>query len=129
MLRLLANENVPAPVVVELGRRGHDVAWIVETQFGAADPRVLDRSCTEDRLLLTFDKDFGDLVYRSNLRAPRGVILVRVAGASPEIDNQRLVEALDSGREWEGCFSIIEDDRIRARGLPQTKPDGDPRGI
>jgi predicted nuclease of predicted toxin-antitoxin system len=58
-MRLCANENIPADGVVALRSQGHDVLWIREAIPGATDVQVIERAMVEQRLLLTFDKDFG----------------------------------------------------------------------
>lgn len=117
-MRILANENFPGPVIRELRKRGHDVLSVKDSMRSASDPEVLARAQSEARLVVTFDKDFGELAYRSGLPASCGVILFRLTGASPEIDNARVLSALESGIDWVGCFSVVSDDRIRVRPLP-----------
>jgi len=58
MLHLLANENFPAQAVEALRLRGHDLLWIRTDAPGSKDQDVLARASAEDRILLTFDKDF-----------------------------------------------------------------------
>jgi predicted nuclease of predicted toxin-antitoxin system len=118
MLRVLANENVPGPVVTDLRRRGHDVAWVAEDQRGASDDEVLTRAQRETRIVVTCDKDFGELAFVARLPAACGVVLLRLAGDSPAADNLRAVQALESRDDWAGHFAIVEDDRIRTRALP-----------
>lgn len=117
MLCILANENVPGPVIVTLRDHGHDVAWIAEDQRGADDHTVLARAQKERRLV--GDTDFGQLAFQSKLPAECGIILLRLSGRSPSVDNDRAVAALESREDWAGEFSIVEDDRIRARPLPE----------
>lgn len=118
-MRILANENFPGPVIRELRSEGHDVMSVKETMRGATDPEVLAQVQAEGRLVVTFDKDSGELAYRSGLPAESGVILFRLSGPSPEVDNARALAALHSGLEWTGNFSVVSDDRIRVRPLPE----------
>ena len=67
---------------------------------------------------MTFDKDFGELACRVGLPASSGVVLFRLTGSSPEVDNSRALAALESRNDWAGCFSVVTDDRIRMRRLP-----------
>jgi predicted nuclease of predicted toxin-antitoxin system len=83
-----------------------------------ADDAILARAQTEARIVVTHDKDFGELAFRSKLSASCGVILLRLAGSDPATDNRRIVEALDERSDWAGHFSVITDDRIRMRLLP-----------
>lgn len=78
MLKLLANENTQRLLVTRLRERGHDVRWVLEEERGMADPQVLSEALAEGRILLTWDKDFGDLVYRQGRSASNGLILLRV---------------------------------------------------
>ena len=77
-MRFLANENVPGAVVAALREHGHDVFWIKESMRGAGDPIVLAHAQTERRVVVTLDKDFGELAFRSRLPAQSGVILIRL---------------------------------------------------
>ncbi|MBI2437584.1 MAG: DUF5615 family PIN-like protein [Lentisphaerae bacterium] len=74
-MKLLADENVAGDIVSLLRQRGHDVAWIRQDCPGSADDYVLARSAREQRLLLTFDKDFGELVWRGGQDASAGAVL------------------------------------------------------
>ena len=100
-------------VVEELRRRGHDVTW-VRTDFpGASDDVVLARALAEKRLLITFDKDFGDLVFHKGSAASCGVVLFRLRGIPPTAVALRVADALESRSDWVGCFSVIDASRIR----------------
>jgi predicted nuclease of predicted toxin-antitoxin system len=68
-MRILADENVPGPVVTALCKAGHDVVWTKEGSPGARDRDVLARAQSEERLVVTHDKDFGELAVRYALPA------------------------------------------------------------
>jgi predicted nuclease of predicted toxin-antitoxin system len=68
MLKLFANENVATDVVVALRADGHDVVWFKEVAPGSVDEDVLALALSENRVLLTFDKDFGGLASTWRLR-------------------------------------------------------------
>ena len=118
MLRLLANENIPASAVSELRSRGHDVLWVRSDFPGAADELVLARAVVEQRVLITFDKDFGELVYRRGRNASFGIVLFRFAMASPLDTATKIAAGLESRSDWQGMFSVIEEGRIRMSALP-----------
>ena len=82
-MRFLADENIPGRLVETLRRAGHDVAWTRMDRPGADDRVVLARAVAERRIVITFDKDFGELAARSGLSAPSGVILIRLPLARP----------------------------------------------
>ena len=69
MARLLANENVPGDVVAALQADNHDVVWMGQIGAGSSDEVVLALALAEGRVLLTFDKDFGDLAFHRGLLA------------------------------------------------------------
>lgn len=77
-MKLLANENFPLLVVEALRAAGHDVVWARTEMAGAADDVILARAQLEERLVVTFDKDFGDLAFHWGLAARCGVILFRL---------------------------------------------------
>lgn len=117
-MRLLANENFPLDAVIALRENGHDVAWIREDARGSADEQVLARAQQEQRILITFDKDFGELAFHSKLPANNGVILFRISAPSSQYIAKATVQALAARTDWVGHFSVIEDNRIRMTPLP-----------
>jgi len=117
-MRLLANENIPGPVVEALRTAGHDVAWIREEAPTLQDSGVLSRAGQQGRLLLTLDKDYGELVFRQGLPAPWGVVLVRSRPPTPEAMALRVVAVLASRQDGAGHFAVVGQDRIRLTPLP-----------
>ena len=82
-MRILANENFPKEAVEALKERGHDVFWIREEKPGISDSEVLQIAQAEKRLLITFDKDFGALVFTQQLNtAEIGIVLFRIVPRS-----------------------------------------------
>jgi len=77
-MKLILNENMPATVVQLLRDRGHDVLAVKETLRGEDDPTILARAQAETRIVVTQDKDFGELAFRRGLPAQCGVILFRL---------------------------------------------------
>lgn len=117
-MRLLANENFPGPAVVALRDAGHDVRWVRTDMPGVKDSEILLCAQQEQRIVMTFDKDFGELAFRSGLPAECGVILFRVALPSPDVVARRAVDVLASRSDWTGQFAVIEEHRVRFRALP-----------
>jgi predicted nuclease of predicted toxin-antitoxin system len=116
-MRILANENFPGDAVAALRERGHDVAWVRSDAPGSSDEEVLARAQVEGRIIVTFDKDFGELAFRSRLLASSGVILFRISAPSAERVARIAVAALESRTDWAGYFSVVEDKRIRVTPL------------
>jgi predicted nuclease of predicted toxin-antitoxin system len=116
--KLLADENIPTDVVVALRTEGHDVASIREPSPGSTDDVVLARALAEDRVLLTFDKDFGELAFRLGRAATPGVILLRPRLRSPEYLVRFALAVLAQGHDWKGQFAVAEEGRLRLVPLP-----------
>jgi predicted nuclease of predicted toxin-antitoxin system len=77
-LRFLLDENVPATLAKALRERGHDAAGLDVSLRAASDLSVLAAAARDDRILLTQDKDFGDLVFVSRATPPPAVVLIRL---------------------------------------------------
>lgn len=85
---------------------------------GASDGNVLARAKAEGRLLLTFDKDFGALVYHRGRSASAGIVLFRIARPSAAAIAKSIVRILDSRSDWSGHFTVVEEHIVRMRILP-----------
>ncbi len=121
MLRILANENVPGDVVAALRQERHDVLWMRTDAPSSSDHQVLERAQAEKRILVTFDKDFGELAYRFKLPASCGIVLFRIVVSSPTYVVRTVVGALKSRADWAGHFSVVEESRIRMTPLPEKR--------
>lgn len=117
-MQFLANENFPLDVVEALRAVGHDVSWIRMDAPGSKDPDILHRAVTEHRILLTFDKDFGELAFQFGLPASCGIVLFRLQARSSTALATSVVAAIQSRTDWAGQFSVVEPGRIRMRPLP-----------
>ena len=95
-MRFLGNENVTGTVIQELRQRGHDVLAVKESMRSEQDDVILARAQAKQRIVVTHDKDFGELAFRSQLPASCGVVWFLLAGTEPDADNQRILEALES---------------------------------
>ena len=116
-MRFLANENFPLDAVEALRQNGHDVAWIRIDSPGISDPQVLSRAQAENRILLTFDKDFGELAFRSQLPATTGIILFWIKAPSSVVVAEKVVRVIALRDDWYGHFSVVEDDKVRMRNI------------
>ncbi len=113
----LANENVAKTIVEGLRKNGHDVLSAKESMRGQPDDIILSRAQAEKRIVLTHDKDFGELAIRLGLPAESGVILIRLSGTDKDTACQRTIEAIESRSDWQGKFSVVTGNRIRMRLL------------
>lgn len=96
-----------------------DIVWIAETDAGAQDRIVLDRAVESGRILMTFDKDFAELVFHQPSPSVVGVMLPRFGPRSPQRITDLLHGLLQSGRDWQGFFSVIDETRIRMVPMPR----------
>ena len=115
----LANENFPLPSIRLLRQAGYDVAAIMEDSAGASDTVVLARAASEQRIILTFDRDYGELLYRLRLPPPPGLAYFRLDPLSPIEPAEILLRLLAAPNvALEGKFTVIERPTIRQRPLP-----------
>jgi predicted nuclease of predicted toxin-antitoxin system len=96
---------------------GHDILYAAETLRGVSDEELLTRAFAENRILLTQDKDFGELVYR--LRRPAlGLVLLRFDVGDRAFKIPRLRELLEESAErLPGSFVVLEVTKVRFRPL------------
>ena len=114
-MRWLADECVAAPLVALLRSDGHDVLSVAELAAGLSDADVVALALREKRLLLTEDKDFGDLVVRRE-RAVPGVVLMRIDTNASRLKAARLAAAIDQyGEALFGRYTVVEQGRLRSR--------------
>jgi len=118
-MRLLVDQNVPKDVVEGLREDKHDVTWAQTSHPGASDETLLKVAQEEERVLITFDTDFGTLAVHKGLPASSGVILFRLSLVSPTTVAEAVRDALRTRSDWEGHFSVVDDTQIRMRPLPE----------
>ena len=116
-MRFLANENFPGDAVDVMRAASHDVVWIRTDAPGMTDPDILSWAMRETRILLTFDKDFGELAWHHHLPATCGIILFRLPMPSPGTVGRMLADRIAERNDWAGHFSVIEPGRVRMRPM------------
>ena len=113
----LADECVTVSLVRDLRAAGHDVLYVAEFAASLSDVEVIAVASREGRLLLTVDKDFGELVFRRGQAVP-GLILLRIDPENGPLVRTRLLEAVDQfGEELFGRYVVIDEVRFRSRSL------------
>lgn len=111
-MKFLADENIPTVALDLLRDEGVDIVSILAVGRGLKDRDVLGVANEQGRLLVTFDKDFGDLVFRTGMEM-KGLVLLRFTPTPPEQVAQKLKALLDSGVKLENNFVVIDKERIR----------------
>jgi predicted nuclease of predicted toxin-antitoxin system len=116
-VRWLIDECVDANLATLLHESGHDVVYMYEIAPREADTEVMNRAERETRLLLTEDKDFGDLVFRQARQVP-GIVLLRIDPSRRSLKGPRLLAAIEHfGDALFGRYTVIEEARFRSRPL------------
>jgi predicted nuclease of predicted toxin-antitoxin system len=116
-MKLLADENIPASVVKILTEEGYDIRWIRTDSPGISDIEVMRYAHQEKRIILTYDKDFGELAVKDPVYPSSGVILVRLSQKNPDLIAKYIRDVITLRLDWEGHFSVIEAEKIRMRPL------------
>jgi predicted nuclease of predicted toxin-antitoxin system len=115
-MRFLADENFPRQALERLRNAGYDVLSIAEQSPGLPDEEVATLCAAQRRVLLTFDKDFGELVFRRGLEAG-GVVLFRIRPTSPDDAADVALALLRTQPDLERSFCVVTRDRVRVRPL------------
>jgi len=119
-VRFLVDESTGAAVVGYLRSVGYDVLAVAETMPQAEDSDILARSASEGRILVTNDKDFGELVFR-NGQVHSGVVLLRLQDES-SASRVRVIKVLleQYADRLAGHFTVATERGVRVR--PMGKP-------
>ena len=123
-MRLLADENVPRLLVRALRDAGHDVTSAAEDFPSAADEVVLNRARDEARVLVTFDADFGRMIFAERHRPPPGVIYLRSPPPSPDETVGRVLRVLAADAPSIDGYFVSIDSTSRFHPLPGKINDG-----
>ena len=113
----LADENFPASAVGALRRAGLAVEWALEIAPGASDDKILLRAVGTGAVILTFDKDFGELAWRMKPTSGFGVLLFRTPMPRAAEAGEALARVVQSRADWAGHFSVVEPGRLRMRAF------------
>lgn len=112
-MRFLADESCDMAVIVALRSAGHDVLAVAEIARGAEDGDVIALADQDQRVLLTEDKDFGQLFFAA-AQESAGVILVRYPQKARTSLGNAIVELVSArGDALRGAFAVIEPGKVR----------------
>ncbi len=111
-MRFLADENVPYGVVKRLRKDGVDIISVYDFRRGITDLEVAELANSEGRILITFDKDFGTILFVEGLALP-GLILLRFPPKNVEYIYKNLKAVLSKGIDFQGKIVSVHEDRIR----------------
>ena len=116
-MKFLADENFDKPVIEALRKSGLDVLSATENFPSVDDQTILNKANQEERILLTCDKDFGELIYRLKIIST-GIVLLRL----PDFDNDQKAKTIlscirEHGSELAHSFTVITANKIRVISL------------
>jgi len=114
-VKLFADESIDQQIVTRLRQEGHIVDYVAEMDPGITDHAVFDLANKNSAILMTADKDFGEIVFRQK-QIPAGIILLRLSGFSP-LKKAAIVSSMfnQHAQELVGAFSVITATGIRIR--------------
>lgn len=112
----LANENFPRPGIFILREKGFPVKSIQEDSPGIPDDEVIKIALSLDLIILTFDRDYGELIFRYAKENPPAVVFFREKGNVPGFAALSLINLLENSKlKLQGAFTVIENKSIRQR--------------
>ena len=120
--RYLANENFPAGIVQWLISQGNDVIHAAQVLAGEPDSIILKTALAQDRILLTFDHDFGELVFRQQQPPAPGIVLFRLHQLPPDVLIATLESFFAGQAGLRGFFTVVSPGQYRQTALPTTTP-------
>lgn len=115
-MKILANENIPIASVLCLRKLGYDVKAIAEFDFGIIDSEVMTMAINENRLIITFDRDYGELIFKYNYKPPKGVLYLRMETYEPEEPGQIVHQLLSSDEiSFDNKLTVFDSFSIRQK--------------
>lgn len=114
-MKFLADENIEREFIEALREADFDVISVFENHIGITDDEILQIAVNEKAVILTYDTDFGELVFRFNLKF-YGIILLRVHGLSLIEKIDKTIRAIrEHETELENAFTVISENSVRIK--------------
>ncbi|MGB3798591.1 MAG: DUF5615 family PIN-like protein [Lewinella sp.] len=114
----LADGNIPVPSHRYLQERGVDITHITDSGYASIkDEDVIRVSVKERRIIVTFDSDFGELIFKSGYK-PIGVVFFRWKSFRPSDPGVFLADLLERKTlDLPNMLTVIDDQKIRQRKI------------
>ena len=119
-MKWLADENFPIPAFHVLVKSGLDIQHIAFESPSISDVAVIEYAVLSQRIILTFDSDFGTLIFHKGY-APPGVVYFRIYDFTPDEPAKIFMQLLELPLTFEGNFITVEKEKIRQRTIPFKK--------
>lgn len=114
-MKFVADEGIDWPIVSRLRELNHSVWYVAEMSPSIPDDEVLSQAIAQQAILLTYDKDFGEMVFRQHHHFP-GIILMRLHGLEMAQKTAVIENLLNHHRtELANTFTVITPTKIRIR--------------
>ena len=107
-MKFLLDENIGKAVAKFLEKLGHSASRIRLIAPGIEDSEVLDLSVSKDSILITSDKDFGELIFKEG-QSSAGVIFLRLQDESSDNKIKALKEVLSKHKEVRNKFITVKE--------------------
>lgn len=116
-MRLLANENFPIKSILYLRSMGFDISSIGTDNLSIQDHAVVTIAIREQRTILTFDRDYGELTFKYNYKPEKGVIYLRLDEYEAD-EPGKIIEDLINKNEFnfDNALTVLDKNGIRQRG-------------
>ncbi len=116
-MKFLANENIPFSTVKTLKGQGWEIEHVGEKNMGIRDEEVIEYSIQNNQVIITFDSDYGELVFTKGYK-PQGVIYLRIKNFTPEYPAFLLHKLIvEDELEVKGKFTVVSENLIRQRDI------------
>ena len=115
-MKFLANENVPIASVNYLKSKGFDIKSIGVDDPGTADEHVMKLAIDHDRTIITYDSDYGELIFKHGFKPKAGVIFLRQQPTEP-LETAKIIERLTSNSNltFERTLTVVDSDSLRQK--------------
>lgn len=114
-MKFLADENIESEFIKALREADFDILSVWENHIGITDEEVLQVAEDENAVILTYDKDFGELIFRYSFKS-RGVVILRLSNLSLTERIDKTIPAIrEHEDELENAFTVISEKSIRIR--------------
>lgn len=115
----LIDENIPLASAEMLQAEGHNIRTVATLFAGLPDAKILTEAIEKEEYIITFDKDFGEMVFRKNLPCPPAIILFRITTYKPTDPAEIILKLISEKRySFVGYLTVIHKNKIRQRRLP-----------
>ena len=118
---LLTNENFPRPALLALRAAGLDVESVAERMPGATDVAVLTYAAQSGRWIVTFDRDYGELVFARKVPPPPAIVYLRQGAYAPTWPAEAVLAVLAEADFAAGHLVVVQDRTLRRRPLPSSE--------